>query len=128
MTQIAFAYDAATVGAYDWQAVIAWLRRAVDVIGHKELAYQLNIKPSSLTDALLERERKQFKLKQLLVVLHMVPEEMRGEFMRIMGTAHGYEFRPKKVRTAGEELAATREALKRLAPAVLTLVDKEIGK
>jgi hypothetical protein len=127
--QLALAYDAAHAGADDWSLMLAWLRRAVDVIGHKEVAYKLDIAPSQLTDALLERERKDVKAKWLPTVARMAPEEMRTEYVRLVNTSLGYEV-PKRarLRTPEEELRDMRELLKREAPGVLALVDKEMGR
>jgi hypothetical protein len=129
VTQLSLAWDPAHAGAAEWEVELAWLRRAVDVIGHKELAYALDIKPSNLTDALLERERKEIKGRWLPTILRMIPEEMRGEYLRIICSGLGYET-PKRIRTktSAEELREMRDALQRIAPGVLTLVDKEIGK
>lgn len=53
--QLALAYDASHAGADDWTEIIAWFRRAVDVLGHKEVAFKLDIGPSQLADALFEQ-------------------------------------------------------------------------
>jgi hypothetical protein len=127
--QLALTYDAAHAGADDWAVELAWLRRAVDVIGHKEVAFKLDIAPSQLTDALLERERKDVKAKWVATILRMVPEEMRAEYMRIVSNAHGYETpKKRKALTPEQELREMRALLKREAPAVLSLVDKELGR
>jgi len=126
--QLALPCDAATAGASTWDLVLAWARRAADVIGHKELAYKLNVKGSNLTDALLERERKDIKARWLMVILSMVPPEMCAEFLRIIAESHGYEVRPIKIRTASEENREMRELLRVHAPSVLSLIDKEMGR
>ncbi len=58
-----------------------------------------------------------------------LPEELVSEYLRIVCNGLGYET-PKRIRTktSAEELREMRDALKRLAPGVLTLVDKELGK
>lgn len=126
--QLALAYDVAHAGADDWAVELVWLRRAVDVIGHKELAYKLDIAPSQLTDALLERERKDIKAKWIKTILRMVPDAMRDEYMRLVATPLGYEVKRAKTRTPEEELREMRELLKREAPGVLAIVDKEMGR
>ena len=127
--QLALNYDAAHAGADDWARELAWLRRAVDVIGHKEVAYKLDIAPSQLTDALLERERKDVKAKWVRTILRMVPDAMRDEYVRDFAADYGYEA-PKKrnPRTPEEELREMRKLLQLQAPAVLVLVDKELGR
>lgn len=127
--QLALVYDAAHAGDDQWRVELAWIRRAVDVIGHKEVAYKLDVQPSQLTDALLERERKDVKAKWIPTLLRMVPEEMRQEYLRLVCTPLGYEA-PKKIkpRTHEEENREMRELLKQHAPAMLALIDKEMGR
>jgi hypothetical protein len=126
--QLALVYDAAHAGADDWTEILAWFRRAVDVLGHKEVAYRLDVQPSNLTDAINERERKDVKAKWITVVLRMCPETLRREYLEIVGGHHGFEVKRARVRTPEEELRDMRELLKREAPGVLALVDKEMGR
>ena len=127
--QLALSYDAAYAGADDWTQELAWLRRAVDVVGHKEVAFKLDIAPSQLTDALLERERKDIKGKWIRTIVRMVPEEMRAEYLRIVNTSCGYEPpKRKKPRTPEQENRDMRELLRREAPAMLALIEKELGE
>lgn len=125
------AYDAAHAGADQWALELAWLRRAVDVLGHKEVAYKLDVQPSQLTDALLERERKDIKAKWFATVLRMpgLPEEMRAEWLRLACESLGYEApKRKRTMTPEEELRELRRVLKEQAPMVLALAEKEMGK
>lgn len=126
--QLALVYDAASVGAGDWSELVTWFRRAVEVVGEKEVAFRLDIKPSNLTDALLERERKDIKFKWACTILRMCPESLVREFIEIIGRQHGYVVARQRVRTPEEELRETRELLRREAPGVLALLDKEMGR
>ena len=127
--QLALSYDASHEGATLWQLELAWIRRAVDVIGHKEVAYALDVQPSNLTDALLERERKDVKAKWISTIVRMAPDEMRAEWVRLTADANGYEMPTrKKPRTADEDNRARREWLEKHAPAVLAIMDKELGR
>lgn len=126
--QLALAYDASTVGAGDFEQIRAWFSRAVDLIGAKEVAYKLDIAPSQLSDAQHERERKDLKLKWLSTVLRMCGESMVREFFEIVGKQHGYASTRVRLRTAEEELRETRELLRLKAPAMLDLLDKELGR
>lgn len=126
--QLVLSYDPAHSGADDWQERLAWLRRAVDVLGHKEVAYKLDVQPSQLTDALLERERKDVKAKWFDTVLRMVSEDMRAEYIRMLNTTHGYKAPERqKPRTAEEENREMRTLLDKHAPALLALIEKELG-
>jgi hypothetical protein len=127
--QLALVYDAAHVGASDWDEELKWFRRAVDVLGHKEVAYRLDVQPSNLTDALLERERKDVKGRWISVVRRMVPDALLADYVRIVTVTHGYEF-PKRLRarTPEETNRETRDWLEKNAPAVLSVMDKELGR
>jgi hypothetical protein len=104
-----------------------WLRRAVDVLGHKEVAYKLDVQPSQLTDALLERERKDVKAKWFDVVLAMqgLPFEMKAEWIRLQCEALDFEMpKPKERKTPKQELGELREFLSSNAPALLAMFEK----
>jgi hypothetical protein len=124
--QLALAYDAAHVGADVWQLKLAWLRRAVDVLGHKEVAFKLDIAPSQLTDALLERERKDVKAKWFDVVLAMgLPSEMRTEYVRITCDALDYETpKLKQKKTDKQQLSELQDFLEHNAPALMAMFER----
>lgn len=104
--QLALTYGAAHVGADVWQAELGWLRRVVDVLGHKHVAGELDIAPSTLTDALLERERKSIKGEWIAKLLQLCGEPMRREWLSIMCPAIGFEIpEPVKTRTPEQRLA-----------------------
>lgn len=105
--QLALTYGAAHAGDDLWQRQIVWLRRAVDLLGHKFVAGELDVAPSQLTDALLERERKDVKARWVAVLLLLVPEAMRREWHAIGLDASGYEpeIKLKRQRSAEEALA-----------------------
>lgn len=127
--QLALTYAPAHAGADDWQEMLGWVRRAVDVVGHKEVAYQLDVSPSQLTDALNERERKDVKAKWIPVLLRLVPESLEREFFELISKQHGYETpKKRKPRTPDEELREVRRLLSEQAPAVLAFIDKELGR
>lgn len=126
--QLALVYDAAHAGADDWTEMLAWFRLAVDVIGHKEVAFKLDIAPSQLADALHERERKDVKAKWIGTVARMCPEPLVRKYVEIVARHHGYTVEAKRPRTPEEELREMRELLKREAPGVLAIVDKELGR
>lgn len=129
MEQITMTYGAEVAGAADWSDQLAWLRKAVDVIGHKELAYKLDIAPSQLTDALLEQKRKDIKAKWVATIVRLAPHEMRDEWMWINIEMFGYEvFKRCCVLILLEELKALRAAVEEKAPGLLLVIDKELGR
>jgi hypothetical protein len=98
VTQLSLGYAPEHQGREVWRLEIDWARRAVEAIGHKDVAFALDIAPSTLTDALHEREP-----------LGYAPERI-------------------KTMDAAEELRVTRELMQRLAPVLLREIDKEIGR
>lgn len=127
--QLVLAYDAAHAGADDWTDLLKWFRLAVEICGHKEVAYKLDIAPSQLTDAMLERERKDVKAKWFPIVARMCPESIARQYVDIVNRQAGYDAPTRKrVRTPDEELREVREILKREAPGLLSLVEKELGR
>lgn len=101
---------------------------AIRLITAKELCFRLGITPQYLTEALHNLNRKGFRMDWLVTVLLMAPIDAVPPILSALGNLRSFDFTRRRVMTEGEELAATRDALKRLAPGVLTLVDKEIGK
>lgn len=101
---------------------------AIRLITPKELCYRLGITPQYLTEAIHGLNRKGFRQDWLVTVILMAPIDAVPPILRALGDLRNFEFTRRRVMTEAEELVATRDALKRLAPAVLDLVDREIGK
>lgn len=128
MSQLALVYDASHEGDAAWKERLSWLRRAVDVVGHKEVAYKLDVQPSQLTDALLERERKDVKAKWFDIVLRMVSHEMRAEYLRIECEPLGFEApKAKKKKTAEEREREREKWLKENARVVFEQMERDLG-
>jgi hypothetical protein len=126
--QLSLGYSPEHQGRETWRLEIDWACRAVAAIGHKDVAFALDIAPSTLTDALHERDRKGVKAEWLRVIVHMSPDGMRREWLRIVSRPLGFE--PERIKTmdAAEELRILRELLQRQAPVVLQAIDKELGR
>jgi hypothetical protein len=114
--------------AVAWNALHEAVNEAIKLITPKELAFRLDISPSYLTEALHNLNRKGFRLEWLPTVLLMAPIDAVAPILRALGDLRGFEVTRKRQMSEAEELTATREALRRLAPGVLALVDREIGK
>lgn len=129
MQQLALTYDAATVGAADWDAELGWFRRAVDVIGHKEVAYRLDIAGSHLTDAMKEAERKNVHGRWISVVRRMAPSSLVEESVRLVCGFHGFE-PPKRIRTKTEAEARRDERawMEKNCPGLLVMMDSEVNR
>jgi hypothetical protein len=111
-----------------WIALHEAVVDAVRLITPKELCFRLEITPTYLSDALHGKNSKGFRLEWLPMVLELAPLESVRAILRALGEIRGFEFQARKVLTPEQELAATRDALRRIAPGVLALVDKEVGR
>lgn len=76
--QLSLTYRPAHVGAEAWKQQLEMLRAAVSHLGHKDVAYELDVAGSLLSDALAERDRKRWAAEWTLVVLAML-ESRRDE-------------------------------------------------
>lgn len=101
---------------------------AVRLITPKELCFRLGITAQYLSDALHSKNSKGFRSDWLAVVIEMAPLESAIAILRALGERRGLEIVRKKKLTPEEENAAMREVLRREAPGVLALVDKELGR
>ena len=116
MTQMPIDFGARIAGRGDWGYQLDWARRAVDLAGHKNVAYELDVSPSALTDALIEREgegrKRRLAGEYLAVILRMSSVPMRHEYLRVKCDALGFEPPiPRRVKTAEEELAELKQLL-----------------
>jgi hypothetical protein len=87
-----------------WRKVLHAVRGAVDSIGHKELAFHLDIAPSLLSEALHERERKHFQLRWLPVVLMLSDELHRVSILSALAEPAGYDLAKRRRLTPQERL------------------------
>ena len=118
---------AAHEGGEDHQELLGWLRRAVDVLGHKTVAAELDISPSHLTDALLERERKSVKLEWFAKILRMVGEAQWLEAARLLCNTRGHEPTRMKPLTDKERADRYETALRMLGPVGMQALRSALG-
>lgn len=101
---------------------------AVRVITPKELCFALGITAQYLSDALHGKNSKGFRADWIPVVMTLAPAELRLRLGKALCEHFGLTVEPRKVLTPEQELAATREIAKRMAPGLLALIDKELGR
>jgi hypothetical protein len=104
------------------------LVEAIRLITPKELCFRLGITPQYLTEAVHNLNRKGFRAEWLVTVILMAPLDAVPPILRALANLRSFEVQRRKVRTPEEELEATREVMKRVAPGLLALVDQEPGK
>lgn len=102
------------------------LGSAVRLITPKEICFRLGIGQPYLSDIISGKKR--FPLEWLPVVVLMAPIEAVAPILVALAKLRGFRVERVKQMTPEEELRAQREVLKRVAPGVLELVDKELGR
>ena len=121
--------DAEDTRARDaWIALHDALVDAIRIITPKEVCYRLGINAQYLSDAINGKNSKGLRAEWIPHLLSMAPPDARAAILRAQAEHFGFEVERKKVLTPEQENVAIKDALKRLAPAVLALVEKEIGK
>jgi hypothetical protein len=111
-----------------WEDLHAALADAVRLITPKELCFRLRITDTYLSEALRGKNSKGFRLEWLTTVVEMAPLDAVLPILRALAELRGCEVTKKKQRTPEEKYHAHRDAMMRLAPGVLALIDKEIGE
>ena len=101
---------------------------AVRLITPKELCFRLGITASYLSEALAGKNSKGFRLDWLTTVIEMAPIDAVTPILKALCEIRGFDFERRKKRTPEEENREMRAILKREAPGVLSIVDKELGK
>lgn len=112
MTQIDLEFGPDARARECWSAVLAAMRAAIDSIGHKELAYRLDVAPSLLSEALNERERKHVQARWLPTILLLAPDPHRRAILDALAGVAGYEVTARKVLSPAEKLARLEEAVR----------------
>ncbi len=83
--QLALVYRPAHAGGEAWQRQLEALRIAVEHLGRKEVAYEIDVNGSTLSDALNERDRKRWAAEWTHVVKAMLAskhDEISAELLR----------------------------------------------
>lgn len=68
-SQLSFGYRPAHLGHEAWTQRLEAIRAATSHLGLKEVAFELDVAPSTLCDAIAERERKRFAGEWIDIVL-----------------------------------------------------------
>lgn len=111
-----------------WARVLVEIRRAVDAITVKELAHALDVAPSYIVDALKGADRKHVKAEWLPTILMLSPPAQRQALLEAIAIPAGYYVQARPQMTPEQQLEHLRRAVGRMAPAVLEMADKEMGR
>lgn len=145
MSQLSMTYTPEDSARAVWAAELEWARRAVAVIGAKEVTFALNISASDLSDALAERPRgdkddrgekdsDKKKAKRALrgewitMIRQMAPGGLQLEWLRIVMPPLGHE--PKRIETLTpeQELRMLKEHLREESPGALRTFEAGLGR
>jgi hypothetical protein len=118
MGQLSLVYPPGTVGAEAWQQQLEVLRKAVEHLTRKEVAWALGVTDQALGDALYERDRKRWAAKWTHIVKAMLAQrhdQLSTELMRALCesdmTATPLEVGEPREMTPEEMVAALRREL-----------------
>lgn len=126
MKQLGLNYAPSHLGQQAWQRLLAALRGAIDHLGLKEVAFELDVSPSMLCDSLNERERKRFAAEWIPVVMLMSPTAMQTAILEALAALTPFKLEKRRKMTPEEENRALRAHLRREAPGALRSFDEEV--
>lgn len=106
--QLALPYDGRRAVDADWDVLRELLREAVDFIGVKQVAYDLDVAPSSLVQALSGADRHHIRAEWIPYLIRRAPNDRIVEHLADL---RKLEVQPAKPATPEEELASLRRAL-----------------
>lgn len=116
-------------GSTNWHNhTLPAIKAAVDAVSVKEFAFACDVSPSTICDAIAERERKRFAAEWIDVLLAIAPPVHREAILSALAIPNGYVPQRRKELTPEEELAQLRRTMQRLAPAILQLADEELSR
>jgi hypothetical protein len=91
-----------------WEQRLALIREAVDEIGFKQTAFDLDVSPSLLSHALNGRERHNVPAKWLL---YLELKSKRDDLAAFAARERGLDVVPRRVLTPEEQIAGLERAL-----------------
>ena len=117
-------FDPCSVAESAWRDLKKMICEAVEEIGHKEVAYALDVSPSYLSHCLAERERHSIPLRWLPILLRMAKTD---GLLSYLAALRGREVVAPEVLTPEEELVRMKQALlKNFGPAGADLIRRDI--
>lgn len=129
--QLALGYPAAYVGGEVWSQRLEVLRSAVNHLGLKEVAFELDVSGSQLSDSLNERDRKRWAAEWTDVLKAMLVnkrDDIAADLLRrlleldVAGTS--FAISEEAPLTAEEEAAQLRRELMRFGDAGKAAIDR----
>lgn len=131
-SQLALSYPASFVGREAWQRQLDAIRAAVKHLTAKEVAHELDVGPTHLSDALNERDRKVWHAHWTHVLKAMlasrVGDELAADLLRQLAEADvsttPFAIEVDEALTPEEEAAALRRELLRFGDSGKAAIDR----
>lgn len=94
-----------------WAKALRLIAEAIDEIGTKQAAFDMDMQPSLLLHSLAERDRHRISGR---VLLYALTHAKSDDLLRYLAATRGREVTAPEVMTPEEELIRTKEAIRRL--------------
>ena len=104
------------------------LKPGVDTVTLKEFAFRIDARPSNVSDALAQRDRKRLAAEHLIVLLRLMPESNRAGMLNAIAGPLGYRVERVVALTPEERAKKAIEYVEKNAPGLLPGLVKEIGR
>ena len=112
MSQTAIDFGANESARHVTAAILDVVREVVGAVSLKQVAYDLDVSPSTLSDSLNGREHRPFRLEWLPVVMARASEMQRAALLSALANPHGLEVSRRKVLTPEERLSRLEELVR----------------
>lgn len=109
MSQLEIRYDGRSTVADLWDGIRRICREYVDVIGRKQVAFDLDVQGSQLSHALAENGRHYVRAEWLVYLLCNAPDD---RLLEALAELRGCDVVARAPMTPEEELAALKDALR----------------
>jgi len=128
VSQTALDFGANEAARHVHARVLDVVRQVVATVTLKQLAYDLDVSPSTLSDALAGREHRSFRLEWLPVVLSRATDVQRVALLSALAEPSGFEVARRRVLTPEERLARLEALVSTRLGDVGAALLKEVGK
>jgi hypothetical protein len=124
MNQLALEYGARWLTDQQWAALLDVARAVVGDLGLKQVAFDLDVAASSISNALAQRDRHAFRGEWLV---YLTIKDPHRRIIHKLAEIGGGEFRVRPELTPAEKLERLDIALAQLGPEISSLVRRKAG-
>ena len=112
MSQVAIDFGPTESSRSSWLETLEAIKEIVSSVGLKQLAYDLDVSPSLLGDALAERDRKGVRAEWLPTLLARASDMQAEALLTALAGPRGFDVERREVLTAEEELRRLKRAIR----------------